>query len=290
MSFRHASIGLFLLLIPFGARAQPFGLTGIGRFAHVDLGQVPLFTVPGSSPRAVAFASQMMVNTDGAPDSYHPDDIGITHLCNGVSVGRECTWKANCMPDFRKARAEGFRGATKICFFGMVADAQGVPVVQGPNDPAPGFYVSTTAFRQPGEATNRQQAYLNSNEIAFIVIPRRWQQQKFQGVGLGDFAAVLRKSNDSLTFAIVGDLGPNNKIGEGSVELHEALGNDPFQMRFGKRRAFRGIGGRDVVYLIFPGSRKAGTTVTPELIQMEGRRLLEAVGGEDRLREWARGM
>jgi hypothetical protein len=226
----------------------------------------------------------MAVNTDGAPDSYHPDDIGITHICNGVSVGASCTWKADCLPEFRQAKTEGFRGPTRICFFAMVADANGVPLIQGSGDPKPGFFISTTALRQPGIPADKPAAYLDSNEIPFVVIPSTWQTQAYQGLGLGDYAAVFRKSTRALSFAIVGDLGPRKKLGEGSVALHLALGNDPFQTRNGVRRARKGIAGRDVVYLLFPGSRKTGEPTPKESIVQEGRRLLEEFGGEAKLR------
>lgn len=88
---------------------------------------------------------------------------------------------------------------------------------------------------------------------------------------------------------------PHHDIG--SIKLYkdtqsgtQALGNDPFQIRYGKRRAWKGIPPRDVVYFLFPGSRKQGEMITKELIEQEGRRLLEKFGGEDRLRACAREM
>jgi hypothetical protein len=225
----------------------------------------------------------MQVNTDGAPDSYHPDDIGITHICNGVSVGASCVWKANCLADFNQAKAEGFNGPTKICFFAMATRQDGKPILQGPGDPKPGYFVSTTALQQVGVDKKTPQAQLDSNQIPFIVIPRHWQQAAVPGVKLGDFALVLRRSTGQISFAIVGDLGPKKKLGEGSVALHMALGNNPFRMRFGKRRAWQGIGPRDVLYVIFPNSRTDGRQITTELINSHGARLLEEFGGKDRL-------
>ena len=57
-------------------------------FSHDEIGELQVFRDAGSS--VVAFASQMQVNTDGAPDSYHPDDMGITHICDGGSTGPNC--------------------------------------------------------------------------------------------------------------------------------------------------------------------------------------------------------
>jgi hypothetical protein len=77
-------------------------------------------------------------------------------------------------------------------------------------------------------------------------------------------------------------------LGEGSIALHEALGNDPFMMRYGKRRAMKGIGSRDVLYVVFPNSRKDGEVITNQLINAEGSRLLEQFGGEQKLLKCSR--
>ena len=92
----------------------------------------------------------MHVNTEGTPDSYHPNDIGITHICNGISIGTSCTWKAKCLADFNKAKAESFSGPTKICFFAMATDSAGKLIIQSQNDPQPRYFVSTRALKQPG--------------------------------------------------------------------------------------------------------------------------------------------
>ena len=262
----------------------------ITKFKHAEdaVGTISVVDLMHNDTPAVAFASQMAVNTDGASDSYHPENIGITHICNGVSVGPSFTWKANCLADFNQAKAEGFRGPTKIRFFAMVTDDDGVPVVQQKGVPKPGYFVSTTTFTQPGVSKNTQQAYLDSNEIPFVVIPSQWQRNKFQGVQLGDFAVVVRKTTGDMSFAVVGDLGPRTKLGEGSVALHQALGNDPFVKRpDGNIRAWIGISPHDVVYVIFPGSRKSGKLMTRALIDQEGRTHLARFGGEARLRACA---
>jgi hypothetical protein len=279
-----------ILLLSFWAQAQATcgQLEQLRTFRHVEIGDVKLLRDARSGTNAVLFSSQMAVNTDGAPDAYHPDDAGITHLCNGLSVATDggCVWKAQCMADYRLARSRGFRGSPRLCFFAMATDSNGVPLIQGTEDPRPGYFVSLTALKQPGGAARqpqRQQDQLDSHEIPFVVIPRDWPGV-FQGLELGDFAVVMRRSTGQMTFAIVGDAGPRNKLGEGSIAAHRALGNDPFQMRFGVRRARLGIGGRDVAYILFPRSLKRGQTITPQLINEEGARLLERFGGVERLR------
>jgi hypothetical protein len=86
-----------------------------------------------------------------------------------------------------------------------------------------------------------------------------------------------------MAYAVMGDVGPKRKLGEGSVALHQSLGNGPFVLRHGKRRAARGIGGRDVLYVMFPGSRKANEQITKERIDKEGEQLLDKFGGKERL-------
>jgi hypothetical protein len=96
-----------------------------------------------------------------------------------------------------------------------------------------------------------------------------------------------RKSNGKSAFFVIGDTGPGNKLGEGSVALHKALGNDPFMMRFGVRRARQGIGGRDVVYLLFPKSAQAIQKFDTATIDRLGGEKLQAFGGIERLKECA---
>jgi hypothetical protein len=254
-------------------------------FAHAEIGTVNIFRDPQST--AIAFASQMQVNTDGAPDSYHPDDIGITHICNGVSVGQNCTWKASCLTDFKQAKAEHFKGPTKICFFAMVSDGQGVPLIQGETDPKPGYFVSTTALHQPGENVRSQQAQLDSNTVPFAVIPGKWQSRGAPGPKLGDMGVAYRQSNGKSAFFVIGDTGPGNKLGEGSVALHKALGNDPFMMRFGVNRARKGIGDRDAIYLLFPNSTPTSQKFDTTTIDRIAGEKLQAFGGIERLKECA---
>jgi hypothetical protein len=279
---------LVVLIAPstIAAAPPPCGLLDAGTFQHDEVGDIPLFR--DEQTRAIAFASQMQVNTDGAPDSYHPDDIGITHICNGVSLGASCTWEAQCLPTFRQAKAENFRGPTRICFFAMVADNAGVPVIQGANDPRPGFFVATTALKQPGADARTPAGQVDSNTVPFAVIPRTWQSGRDPGPHLGDFGIAVRRSNGKVVPFVIADIGPRRKLGEGSVALHQALDNDPFQMRFGVRRARRGIGHPDVFYVMFPGTAVRDEKFTAEMVQAHVQRSLAAFGGEERLRTCVR--
>lgn len=265
--------------------AAPCALAQESAFVHAEIGPIKIFRDAPSN--AIAFASQMQVNTDGAPDSYHPDNIGITHICNGVSVGSGCTWKPACLPEFRQAKAEGFRGPTKICFFAMATGTNGVPIIQGASDPKPGYFVSTTALKQSGQNPRTPQAQVDSNTVPFAVIPGTWQSTGKPGPKLGDFGVAYRRSSGKLAYFVIGDTGPRNKLGEGSVALHQALGNDPFMMRNGVRRAGKGIGRRDVLYVLFPNSAHPGERLDAASIEQFASPLLDRFGGIERMKACA---
>ena len=284
---KYCWFSLCLILLPAGATAtEACGMTLDRNFRHAEMtAAIPVLKDPSGG--GVLFVSQMQVNPDGAPDAYSPDDQGTVHVCNGVSVGPRCEWKARCLPEYRQALAEGFRGPTRICFFAMATDRDGRPLLQGPQDPDPGYFISTTALKQPGRDRSRPEGQIDSNTVPFAVIPKNWNNPAGPGPRLGDFGVAYRKSNGKLAYFVVADLGPNNKLGEGSVALHQALGNDPFMQRFGVRRARRGIGGRDVAYLVFPDSADPRLLLDARGIAEKGEALLAGFGGLQRLQACA---
>lgn len=278
-----------LLTAALPANGTECRLTRVMDFPHKEIGSIPVYQHEPTG--AVLFASIMHVNPDGAPDAYHPDDVGTVHLCNGMRVNSTCNqdrpWIANCMADYRKAKAEGFSGKTQICFFAM-ATRDGVPVIQGKNDPNPGYFVSLTRFQQPGQDRLHPDGQVNSNVVPFAVIPGTWHSRGVPGPELGDVGIAFRRSNGAVSGFAVADTGPANKLGEGSVALLQALGHDPFVMRYGKRRAFSGIGFLrntssrripDVVYAIFPNTAEPGSPISADGIKAKERALLESLGG-----------
>jgi Fungal chitosanase of glycosyl hydrolase group 75 len=59
---------------------------------------------------------------------------------------------------------------------------------------------------------------VDSNSIPFVVIPGGWNR----GIKLGDMCHV--QYANKVVAAIVADIGPQRKIGEGSIALHRLLG------------------------------------------------------------------
>jgi hypothetical protein len=86
------------------------------------------------------------------------------------------------------------------------------------------------------------------------------------GVRPGDFAAVFNERNGTSSSAIFGDVGPSDRIGEGSVALAENLGIRSDARNGGTRRG--------ILYVVFPGSGD-GRPRTIDEINGETQKLLQ---------------
>jgi hypothetical protein len=139
----------------------------------------------------------MAIDADGAPTAYHPTHgRGLDNLAN---AGHEGNW------------------------YGVVTDTcrrNGKPVVQGPNDPAPGFYVSPTALRDSHFERQDPRRYVDSTRIPYISLPGH--HTNVLHAALGDLAMVVNGHNGRHSAAIFADVGPRAKIGEGSIALAKA--------------------------------------------------------------------
>ena len=89
-----------------------------------------------------------------------------------------------------------------------------------------------------------------------------------------DFAVVLNLSNGKSSYAIFGDVGPFDRIGEGSVALAENLGIRSDARNGGAR------GG--ILYVVFPGSGN-GQPRSIEEINSETEKLVQEWGGMSQL-------
>jgi len=157
----------------------------------------------------------------------------------------------------------------------MGVDADGSPLARhnaGPTDqPETSF-----RFDVPGRPS------VDSDKVPYVVIPLGGFDQEL-GVGLGDLAAVVFR--DRTVYALVADLGPKCKIGEGSIELHEELGHHVCTRRnsAGECTRLRDVGlERNVLYFIFPNSKIDGLTPdnAKQRIAVEGERRFKALRGQ----------
>lgn len=212
------------------------------RSRTATIGGVSTYQVQGK--QGVAFKGGLSVDADGSPHAYHPANTGLDALAN---AGRPGNW------------------------WGLATDSRGKPVVQGANDPAPGYYVSTTALADPRFKPTDPRRYVDSEKIPFIAMP---PQLKSQGVQLGDLVAVRNERTGKTVFAVVADVGPKDHLGEGSIKLAQELG-----LNANPRNGGAGSG---ISYVAFPGSKQTWP-MTHEQLQAAGRRLYDAWGGDAQL-------
>ena len=104
---------------------------------------------------------------------------------------------------------------------GYLLDDKQRPILQGPRDPFPGYYISQTAFADVANHNERDpRGYVDARKINYVVHGNEAQRR---GVKVGDFVAVYSKKTRLAVFAIVGDTG-NPTGDEGSLHLLQALG------------------------------------------------------------------
>lgn len=144
------------------------------------------------------------IDSDGSPRSYGPNNSGLDFTANAGAPGN---------------------------WYGIATDQLGQPIIQGANDPYPGFYVSTTSLQDHSKQHSDPNRYVNSETIPYISVAS--DLIKRFGVMMGDIAAIYYRSSAQLVFAIVADAGPHSKYGEGSIFLANALKIDSSPRRGG---------------------------------------------------------
>lgn len=100
------------------------------------------------------------------------------------------------------------------------------------------YFQADTSLHYHGKA-------LNAYEVPYVVVPPV-VAQRTKGIVLGARALVTHLETGKQAVAVVGDIGPSNKVGEGSPALAKLLGLDPNPNHGGTERPV-------IAYEIFPG-------------------------------------
>src|SRR5258708_7102128 len=119
-----------------------------------------VFTI-GATPvyradEALLFRSGLELDCDGAFSAYHPPTI--RHPFSGKPPGAD---------DLRNAGRAGN-------WYGVVTDTglrSGRPIMQGPSDPCPGFYVSQTALSDHSRGVRDPRRYVDALSVPYISLP-----------------------------------------------------------------------------------------------------------------------
>ncbi len=270
------------------AATQTCGLAG--SFAHPTRNEGTKTVLTGGG--ALAYRSDYAVNTDGARNSYHPDDpfgregLAINTICNGADAvtadGVRHDYRAcrALVDTFRKARAEGWTapGGARMRFYAMATEDQQrhVPCLQ-----PDGAFVSTTSLvADPGQGKCNAARYLDANSVNFIIRPGR-QAFATAGMQLGDLAVVMDPRSGRTVFAVVGDTGPATGLGEGSVAVGQRLAGRTSLPR--TRAETYAYAMRDIVTVVLPGE-PMGAPFTQTRIDAAGALALASFGGIGRVK------
>jgi hypothetical protein len=184
---------------------------------------------------AFFYEAGMMIDADGGYHAYNPDGrSGLDYLGN---AGKPGNWWALVTDNGRPS---------------------GNPVIQSENDPAPGFYISTTSLEDTGQPRHDPRRYVNAEAINFFVLPGRLNLEGFN-TKLGDFGVVIRPETGAYDYALYADVGPANKIGESSIALAHSLGI-PSSPKTG------GVA-HGIVYIVFAGTSKGWPLMQTDIDQ-----------------------
>lgn len=198
----------------------------------------------------------MSTDVDGSPHAYSPYSIASKSVkIHGKQIQKQY---AVPQPGFQPLDHEenahaGAKLNKKIVGYvtaRKATDGSVVPIPQGSSDPAPGYFISTTGYKDKSKSSADPNAYVNAETTNYIV-------QK-NGVGKpGDTAVVHDLKNNTTANSIIGDTGHSDGS-EGSQALLRNLGcksasanTSPSEVK----------GGRYVVR-VYPGSAPADGSFT----------------------------
>ncbi len=234
------------------------------------------YKVPGKA-QAWCIKGRLEIDVDGAPNCYDPKDANVN--TSYLTVNLE-TWKGSL-----DHLANGGKDKN---WFGVVTDTgekTGTPIVQGPNDPFPGFYVASTSLVDKSKRAHDPARYVDARKIPYLAFPQQvWNEGKrgsrFTRVSpghtssLGDLLTAINPKADEAhryAHAIFADLGglDDAHFGEGSPAL-------------GQKLHAAGVAEPDLLYIIYPGSGAGqGTIPSASEIHEKGEKLFAAWGGLD---------
>ena len=236
------------------------------------------YKVPGK-PNAWCMKGRLMIDVDGAPNCYHPQNYKVRTDYLSIDLEKHdgaLDWLAN-----------GGHAATAdkpANWFGVVTDngeSNGNPIIQGPNDPCPGFCVSSTSLVDKSKKRSDPARYVDARRIPYMAWPYQvWTQKgaRFTQVtpgatgSLGDFFTVVNpKADDAHRYAhgVFADMGgaDDPHFGEGSPIL-------------GQKIHAQGVVNPDLLYIIYPKSGAGqGTIPTADDVQQKGEKLFGDWGG-----------
>lgn len=245
MKFTHVLLAA-LTLLPCAsfAGARDFRVSRTAVFA--PQGKRVLLLRDAASPRRVImFQTGLRINTDGSPMSYHPQDprgreLALNNVCNAIAVRRVGASANLCFTRFGEAIGvferwrdsgfqtvpAGFRITWRNVLPAVDAGGTSVPCVFQ-TGPFRGYFGSLTALKNElprgawGECEINNQ--VNPISVPALVLVGGANVVRDFGARVGDLLVAYNPKTRLFSAAVIGDVGPEDNIGEGSVALNMRL-------------------------------------------------------------------
>jgi hypothetical protein len=207
--------------------------------------KVLLLKDPTNQKKIIFFQTNLRVNTDGSPLSYHPQDplgktIALNNICNGIAVMRGTSKDNLCLKRatfseaigvFEKFRdnnwtvPQGYRITWANVLPTIKENGKDVPCVFKAGE-FKGYFGSLTALTNgltgdKGECEIDNQ--VNPMTVPALVLVGGQNVVKKFGAKVGDLLVVYHPKTQLFSSAIIGDTGPPDNLGEGSVLLNMKL-------------------------------------------------------------------
>jgi len=294
-------------LIGSAAMAQPYQCDMTLSFRQPDdQGKRSVAVWQSSKGSGLLFADTMNINTDGTSRSYSVGDfwgekVALNNLCNAMTDA--CGGLSKDGMQARRvatqtARAHGWpaseTAATRI-------SPSIIPFKNGkPCPEVGGFLVSATSLHKaritdPCDITS----YADALTVPAIVIPKRRKgagPTPFEqaGASVGDLAVMMSADGKLIKYAVIGDTGPYNSLGEVSLALASDLNGrllppKNYQEVRG-RGEFRGRGwhvGKTYTLILSHTRNAANPYITRDRIERDAATAFTNWGGAGRLKACA---
>jgi hypothetical protein len=193
----------------------------------------------------ILFQTNLRVNTDGSPKSYHPQDLrgkdkALNNICNAIVVRKGASDKNLCITNFGEAvgvfekfRDTGYQTVPpgfQITWANVLAktkeNGKDVPCVFQSGE-FKGYFGSLISLKNDLTGDKKGECEVN-NQVNPLTVPTlvlvggKNAVTNF-GARLGDLVVAYNPKTQLFSPAIIGDTGPADNLGEGSVSLNMKL-------------------------------------------------------------------
>ena len=241
-------LGIFTTFLSFTSlvNAQDFRVIKTGIFEPQNKKVSLLQDSKDKNKKIIFFKTNLRVNTDGSPLSYNPQDprgktLALNNICNGIAVQKVGSTKNLCLNKttyseaigvFEKWRDSNFKtipAGYNIIWKNVLAttkkDGIEIPCIFTTGQ-YKGYFGSLTSL-QNGLTSGKGECDVN-NQVnplttpALVLVGGKNIVKDF-GAKVGDLLIAYNPKTKLLSSAIIGDTGPKDNLGEGSILLNMKL-------------------------------------------------------------------